>query len=498
MNYFQPVFSCIFIGCLAVSGYGQDRPLGSTATMDQLTKKSPVVTEDAAPDWTELTISAAKEPVPSLKYRFWPHPNDLKAGRAETHFYRALILYREIDREVRQQAESEFLENFEKADSQDVEEYLRLAATTIEELEALSLSTDQSWDLGVRNRLGLAWYSILLPDVQDARALARLLSVRAEYQLRQKDFEGFAQTMQTCFRLAGFVGQGEIIVQQLVGVAIEGSFLQLVEKAISTPNCPNFYWALASIPRPLCDFRRSFEFEATLLVRAFPFLEEARDGKLSDDQWRQKLMTAGEDVRELSNASLTLMVPMGLLLGSQAQADAAKQRLLEIGYTSADLDDRGRVELIALQTYVELLTIQDNMIKAAFLPPHKSQGVLERSEAVFERMTSNNGEPSLALIIAGLLLPAQRQALHAGYRTDFNLKRLLTIESIRDYLAHPSGRFPKTLDQLTRLPAFDDPYTGDALDYELDDSVNPPQAIIRAPEELLWPKIQKTILTVRP
>lgn len=491
----------ILLTAMAAGGYGQDPPLGSTATIEEL-KFDPPPPKPGEPlkDQTVLAIRGAAEAVPALRYRFWPDPDDLRASRGETHFYRAIMFYREIDKEARFQAEGEFLVDFDNADPAEVKKYLEQAETTILELRELSLCEDQSWDLGVRKRKGLDWYSFLLPDVQESRSLARLLHLQAKQQVAEENFEGFVDTLQIGFRLAGFVGQGEVMVQQLVGLAIQGIFLGLVEEAITHPECPNLYWALASIPRPLCDLRRSTQFEASSLLRAFPFLELAQNGHLTDEQWRQKILSEVKELQEISGPSPLAVAAMGLLVGSQAQADFARKRLLDAGYSATDLEHRGRIELIALDTHLELKTIQDNMIKGGLLPPDRRGTTLQRSIDGLrdQSRASNGGQPSIATVLAGLLLPATEAALQAETRNQFNLSRLLTIEAIRDQLAQQPGQFPASLESLTRLPAFDDPFTGNPLQYELDDSVQPAKAVITAVEDLHWPPKQKTILIIRP
>lgn len=486
---------------MATVAYGQDPPLGSTAAIEQLKFDPPPPNPDEpTKDQTVLTISAAAEVVPALRYRFWPHPDDLHAARGETHFYRAIMFYREIDREARFRAEGIFLEDFDNADPDAVKKYLEQAESTILELRELSLSADQSWDLGIRKRKGLDWYSFLLPDVQESRALARLLLLQAKQQLAEDDFDGLVETLQIGFRLAGFVGQGEVMVQQLVGLAIQGVFLEMVEDAITHPECPNLYWALASIPRPLCDLRRSTEFEASSMLRVFPFLELAKEGHLTDEQWRQKMLSMGKELQKMSGPKPMMIAAMALLVGSQAQAEFARERLLAAGYSAADLEHRGQIDLIALDTHLELKTIQDDMTKGALLPADRRSATLKRSKKSIrdQRGAANGGQPSIASVLAGLLLPATHAAMHAGTRTQFNLNRLLTIEAIRDQLAQPPGRFPASLESLTRLPAFDDPFTGNPLQYELDDSVQPAMAVITAVEDLRWPPKQKTILIIRP
>ena len=88
------------------------------------------------------------------------------------------------------------------------------------ELHELAMSEDQTWDHRIRDLHGPSVYSYLLPDVQEVRVMARLLRLKIEHQLRQRDFEGALSAISDTVRLAEFVGQGETLIQKLVGIAI--------------------------------------------------------------------------------------------------------------------------------------------------------------------------------------------------------------------------------------------------------------------------------------
>lgn len=63
---------------------------------------------------------------------------------------------------------------------------------------------------------------LLLPEVQQARAFARGLSVRANHRIATGDIDGAIGDVLACKRYGRQVGHGSCLVQMLVGVAIEG------------------------------------------------------------------------------------------------------------------------------------------------------------------------------------------------------------------------------------------------------------------------------------
>jgi hypothetical protein len=64
--------------------------------------------------------------------------------------------------------------------------------------------------------------TVLLPDVQYVRSFARALSARAHYRIGTGDIDGAIDDIVACKRLGRHVGYNVILVEMLVGIAIEG------------------------------------------------------------------------------------------------------------------------------------------------------------------------------------------------------------------------------------------------------------------------------------
>jgi hypothetical protein len=65
-------------------------------------------------------------------------------------------------------------------------------------------------------------FAVLLPDVQYIRSLARALSARANYRIGMGDIDGAIDDVVACKRLGRHVGYNGILIEMLVGIAIEG------------------------------------------------------------------------------------------------------------------------------------------------------------------------------------------------------------------------------------------------------------------------------------
>ena len=147
-------------------------------------------------------------------------------------------------------------------------------------------------------------YGFLLPEVQQYRELARLLRFRALEQLGRRDFDGAIDSIRCGYRLAAFVRQGETVIQQLVGVAIEWIMQSVVEDAIRTPGCPNLYFALATVPHERGPLIRAMEFELSSYKRVLPLLDKPEEQTWSREVWAQKWDEACESLGKLADLEI--------------------------------------------------------------------------------------------------------------------------------------------------------------------------------------------------
>ena len=73
-----------------------------------------------------------------------------------------------------------------------------------------------------------------------------------------------------------------------------------IEQFIQQPAAPNLYWALATLPRPLIDFRPALEEESNFLYLQFPELKDLDKKDLDPEAVAE---TPGEDGRGISTGS---------------------------------------------------------------------------------------------------------------------------------------------------------------------------------------------------
>ncbi len=471
----QPVFSFV---------PADDGAPGSTMTLQQLQQARKKSEELPEP----IKIQGEKEPSPALKYRFYPARWELKPGSALLHYTRAQMLYSQLPDEERAKW-NKWDEDYDSPAVEQLAAAIVLLQHVFNELHELAISEDFEWDHRIRDLRGPEVYMYLLPDVQEVRAMMRLLRLKITYHLRQKDFDEAILTMSDGMRLAEFVGQGETIIQKLVGISGAAIMRECILDAIATPGCPNLYWALASVPRPIVDMNESLLWEVGNIHRVLPMLAEAETANWTEDEaakkWAQLVADIGQLVERDSSPQVSLAIAGATL------ADVAKERLLSAGTYNDRLANMPAMQILLLDAAVELRMIGDNVSKGNLLPVAISKPLLERENAKFQEWVQSNRTSSVGAVIAGILFPAMLQAKQAETRMLMNHNRLMTLEAIRMHAAEHDGELPQSLDELSPVPAMPDPTSGKAFEYSIESTGEQKTVILKAAHASNWKQNQE-------
>ena len=128
-----------------------------------------------------------------------------------------------------------------------MEDVVQQLSFVFDELHNLAMSEDFQWDHRLRDLKGSDMYAYVLPELQELRGLARMLNLRIRVQLENRNFDGAIASITDGIRLSEFVGQGEILIQKLVAIAIQSMMREQLTKLIATPGSPNLYLSLIHI-----------------------------------------------------------------------------------------------------------------------------------------------------------------------------------------------------------------------------------------------------------
>ncbi len=433
--------------------------------------------EQEEPKVTRMTVHPAAQPRPALKYRLLPGFLERRPGNAAVIYNRIWAensILQQYVQENRDEIYSWIDMPLDKLPQEKVKKFVGRTSGVYRDFKWAARLESCDWSLPIREGNFLA---VLLPDIQQAREPARFLAIRARFQIAHGRFDEAIDTLRAGYALGRNVAEGELLVCDLVGIAICSVMSQQIETMIQQPGCPNLYWALTDLPRPLVDTREAFEVEHGLLDLAFPELRHADDptggaeyAKLWIDRmvrepfywnqdpvyWKELGNTPDPEQQLKLRAALAAMIIRGY--------PKARRALIAQGRSPQQVDAMPVTQVVAiytLQTYEEL---RDEMFKWFSLPWNEAKDGLETAQ---RRLTSE-GRRREVIPLASTLLPALAAVKRAEARCERQIALLRTIEALRLYAAAHDGRLPEKLTDITEVPIPIDPFTGKPIECKID------------------------------
>ncbi len=437
---------------------------------------------------TKLTIRPARAPVPALKYRLTPSPREQISGNAAVFHHRALLMVNETRAA---QAGGERKGDFD----QRLQEWLNGPITSIPREEAAKAlapygSALREVELGTRRR-SCDWefdqrdeaFELLLPEVQATRSLARLIVLKVRLATLAGETDEALHWLQVGLTLGRQVGQGPILIQDLVGFAITSQHLLTLEHLIQAPETPSLYWALANRPRPWIDLGPAFEGERQALEKTLPALRELdgppwsvekarivaddfqmRIGRLTDVPWlRSNEEAAGKGVPSFNE------IRPRLTLATMAAKvyPEARRALIGEGRSVAQVDAMPIFQAALWNAYRKHIRLNDDMYKWLGVPYAQSFNRLD--EAFPRDMDTKTADPLFMVFLS--LSPALNSVRVAEVRMERMLDAYQIVEALRLYAADHEGKLPPNLEALTDSPAPLDPATGKPFAYQVEGNV---------------------------
>jgi hypothetical protein len=487
-----------------------ESPLGSTATLEEVAPQTSASTEptrDAAlaaedEQAKPLVIHPAAEPGLPMRYRMWPSLDSLKPGRAEVHFFRALGMAQAIDPATQAKVTSYLDQELTPQILNEIRQFLAQNDQLLAEVRRMALCEEQVLDLRIRDLSGIDAYSLPLSEVQAARGLARLIQLQLLVKIQDGDFAGAMEAWQMGFRLAALVGNGETLIQHLVGNAIAAVMLEAVEQAIVRPDCPNLYWALASLPRPLNDIRKGIATESQFATRVLPSIDEAGKGVLTPEQWRDRLLGdlgrlqqlgGGQEAGGASVFSRSLF--LSLLVHSESEM---RQRLLSRGWTEAQVEKMSVYEKACVDAVEEIQYWRDRLFSPLLLPDAQAGPILAERQEEMNRWLQVNRSRSLGAVAVSLLFPPVMAAHTSHLSVEYRVNRWMTVEALRMQAAQADGQLPDNLKSLTEVPAPDDPFASQPFEYHVERSAEKQTVTLSGKAPSNYPEKLRTLQLVLP
>ena len=298
----------------------------------------------------KITSVPQAEPDPPLKYQLTPAYSKLQPGNAATSYYRAVVLLPRAEKQQFGDEQSKWLDMaLTEFPKEEARKWLGAYVSVVEELHTATVRESCDWNHRPRELKGMATIAFLLPELQEARSLGRVLRVKARLEIAEGQFDQALSTITMGYRLAENTAQSPILISDLVGIAIAQMMNDSLRDFIEAGG-PNLYWALAGLPNPLVDIRPALQQEMNLPVQMFPFLEDPENATHTPEQWRQIIADSMQQLANLDSVSrdfLAQTMATGLILAGYA---AAKQQLIESGMDPAKVEAMPVGQVVAIQS----------------------------------------------------------------------------------------------------------------------------------------------------
>ena len=439
----------------------------------------------------EMVVSPKAEARPALKHNLIPDDFDLQDGNAAIFYLKAMgfleqnnarDLLSESLKKMRKLAEEKGDDSnnvpphswrempLKELPLEEVKKFLQLTSFQSRDLAEAARRRSFSLDRNIRQDPNPA--GVLLPDIQTMRELARTQSLRCRVAMAEGRVDDALAILGQQYAMAKHLGTDEFLVSSFVGAAVAGIAYGDALQLLQLPTTPNLYWALATLPNPIVDFRRSIAFERQFLFEQVKVLREVDDTPRNAGYWQDFIdrmlpQISGLDFLRDGGLSKDAELSRAVLVATIAAGYPGAKRYLidDVGM------DRDRVEsfstsqafFLALKRFYE--QTQDDQVKWNNIPFAQASSNSQYKSLV-EGMRADRQRIGWCSVPTTMFLASFSAVRTAQNRTQQTIAMLQTVEAIRMYGAQSGSKLPDSLQSLS-VPAPADPFTGKPLLYEL-------------------------------
>lgn len=413
----------------------------------------------------ELQVRPAPEPRCALQYQFETPYTELEPGNAALLYQTAVGQMmqanagdRAIDRDTLRQW---YRDPIESLPLEEVRPAVAGFEQTFRLLEAAARCEHCTWEYPMRED----GFPYMNPLLNEYRTLSRLVSVKARLEIHDGDLDAALKTLHSGFALARNLGNGPNFVQHLVGVAMAVGVLRPIEELIQSPEAPNLYWALTTLPDPLVSIRQAVRMESECLAGEMPELRTLSVTVLSNQQafdlWKRAAVWVG-DQDEGPDRWLSKARDLAAAMELYPQAKAS---LLEQGYSTEEVEAWPPLYAIVLHQYQQFRAIRDLTFKWTYVPYAQAGERLKQGERAISGLSKYANTTLLANPFVNAL-PAVYRITFIGTRLRRDIAMLRCVEAIRMYAADHQRTLPNALTEIAAVPIPLDPFSGQAFRYE--------------------------------
>jgi hypothetical protein len=401
-----------------------------------------------------LTVWPAAAPQPALRHLLLPELKELNPGNPIQNYLKCFMEQQHFffDKEATDRREKLLSMPLKELPAKELQDYGGAALTQADWAARLD---KPDWEALLK--LKAEGVFLLIPDVQQLRRLAGALKVRFRAEVALGRFDDALRTAKTLFAMARHLGEHPTLVGDLVGIAVGQIALGPVEEMLQQPGCPNLYWALTNLPKPLVRLDIGMEGERVWLLADFRDLDDSAP------------MSAAQLQRFIAHMDKLLSIPteqpgkrfeglpawLNARVKDEGLMRAARRRLVALGLPEERVQRFPPEQVLLLDEKRAYEVRRDNLMKLLNVPfwqtealtdPARETKALETTLFPFE--------------------PAISRVRHAQGRLEQRIALLRHVEALRLYAAEHQGSLPAKLSDFP-VPLPDDPFTGKPFRYEV-------------------------------
>jgi hypothetical protein len=437
--------------------------LGSTALL-MLPEAASLSAGEARPVRVTMTVDAADEPRPALRYPLFHDAYDQVPGNAAVAYARAMrLMFQNADWNEHITQCAKWIDlPLDQLPVDEVTAVLQTYSSALRELRKATLRERCDWEIPIRAE----GTGALLPHISGMRSAVRLLTLDIRFAIRQGHLDEAIERLRTGFTIARHLGDSTLLIEGLVGVSVAQQLLFAVEDFIQQPGAPNLYWALTDLPPAYLTLWQATRWERSFIYTHLPVLRELDRRPITGSD----LQRTWTELQQINDLGLGTGLPpddratLSLAGLAWAAYPLATEGLRLQGATPSQLEAWSAAEVLVRYVGGAYLRQRDDMFKWFGLPYPVAREGLDRALAAFEQAVAQS---PVEHILARMLLPALGRAADRFAELDRQFAMLRCVEAIRLHAAHHGLELPGSLDEIKVVPVPADPMTGLPFSYRL-------------------------------
>jgi hypothetical protein len=429
-----------------------------------------------------LNVRPMAAPKPALKYLLLPEVRELKPGNPVQYYLRCFAEQRNFffsKQGVAQRARYQSMPLAELA-KEKLRDY---GGGALRQVDWAARLNAVDWEM--EQRVQTEGMDLALPELGPLRVLTEALHVRFRIDVAAGRFDDAIRDAKTMFALARHLGEHPVEAANLTGLSLAERAVDTLEEMVQQKDCPNLYWPLTDLPRPLVDLRKGLQGSCTLVATE---LRPIRDDAVMTEEEMEKVVSRLSGVMSFAREQAG-QAPRGLRVGLTARVkDAERVRavrdrlfasrravlvsrtdgqetaraifdhLLSMSYEKDLIQKFPPLQVILLDEKQEYENQCDEAMKLLSLAPWQI-------DALSGEKRERGGDGLFADLLPHVLLDRRTQG-----RLEQRIALLRHVEALRLYATGHDGKLPQKLSDIG-VPLPVDPFTGKPFVYKLEGTI---------------------------